>query len=141
VYIGTRLLLSTCLLMDHVSGTVCLKTSVCLITDIFIGRPFAIEPLSVTVCPVCNVGVHVLWRNDWMDQDATWTISDAIFPLPDPCTLTPNVHSLCLWKYLIACPTYNVAKSIAVNLDYRISGRRHSPGLYSWTLRILLRPR
>jgi len=30
-------------------------------------------------------------------------------------------------KYLIAPPTYNVAKSIGINLDYRISGRRNSP--------------
>jgi len=33
-------------------------------------------------------------------------------------------------KYLIARPPYIVAKSIHVNSDYRISGRRHSPGLY-----------
>jgi len=31
---------------------------------------------------------------------------------------------------LIARRPYNVAKSIHLNLDYRISGRRHSPGLY-----------
>jgi len=32
-------------------------------------------------------------------------------------------------KYLIARFTYYVAKSIHINLDYRISGRGHSPGL------------
>jgi len=41
-------------------------------------------------------------------------------------TCTPWVYG----KYLTARPTYNVAKSIHVNLDYRISGRGHSPGLY-----------
>jgi len=34
------------------------------------GSPYAIGPLSVSVCPVCNVGV--LWPNGWMDQDETW---------------------------------------------------------------------
>jgi len=34
------------------------------------GSPYAIEPLSQPVCPVCNDGV--LWPNGWMDQGATW---------------------------------------------------------------------
>ena len=41
-------------------------------------------------------------------------------------TCTPWVYG----KYLIARPPYIVARSIHVNLDYRISGRGHSSGLY-----------
>jgi len=59
-----------------------------------------------------------------------WTISDAIFPLTDPSNSTPNLHSLSLWKYLIARRACIVAKSIHLNADYRISARGHSPGLY-----------
>jgi len=40
------------------------------------------------------------------------------------------VHSLSLWKYLIARPPYIDAKIIHLNSDYRISGRGHSHGLY-----------
>jgi len=42
----------------------------------FIGLPFVkrfalcYRTIVLSVCPVYNVGV--LWRNGWMDQDATW---------------------------------------------------------------------
>jgi len=48
------------------------------------------------------------------------------FPVTRRQTCTASVYG----KYLIARPPYIVAKSIHVNLDYRISGRGHSPGLY-----------
>jgi len=67
--------------------------------------------LRFVMVALCNRADHYIF--------ALWFLSSSFF-----------VHSLSLWKYLIACPTYNVAKSIPVNLDYRISGRRHSPGLY-----------
>jgi len=57
-------------------------------------------------------------------------ISDAIFPLPVFSNSTPNVHSLSLWTILIARRPYNPAKTVDLILDYRISGRQHSPGLY-----------
>ena len=47
-----------------------------------------------------------------------------------PVSRSQTCRAWAYGKYLIVRPTYNVAKSIHVNLDYRISGRRHSPGLY-----------
>jgi len=38
-------------------------------------RLYAIGPLSALSClscPVCNVGVGLLWPKGWMNQDETW---------------------------------------------------------------------
>jgi len=48
------------------------------------------------------------------------------FPVTRRQTCTAWVYG----KYLIARHAYNVAKSIRINVDYRISGRGHLPGLY-----------
>ena len=61
--------------------------------------------------------------------------SAGLYPTPYfhfrfPVTRRQTCTSWVYGKYLIARRPYNIAKSIHLNLDYRISGRRHSPGLY-----------
>jgi len=30
------------------------------------------SPYAMSVCPVCDVDVGLLWPNGWMDKDVTW---------------------------------------------------------------------
>jgi len=77
-------------------------------------------------CTAWAYGKYLIARPTYNVAKST----DAIFPLPIPSNSTPNVHSLSLWKILIAHPPYIVAKSIHLNSDYRISVQGNSPGLY-----------
>jgi len=84
----------------------------------------AIFPLPVPSNSTPNVHSLSLWKifdrpsstldchfglSNLRPRAFAWTISDAKFPLPVPSNSTPSVHSLSLWKILIARPTYRLS--------------------------------
>jgi len=87
-----------------------------------IARPPYIVAKSIHL----NSGYRISGRGHWPGLYPT-PYFHFRFPVARRQTCTAWVYG----KYLIARPPYVVAMSIHLNPDYRISGRVHSPGLYS----------